>query len=185
MKRHQLSVAFILLITGTSSSFSGLAAQVIGAPGSEPAIEGFGTIFTLPHIGCLTRIDPVYRAVSDLNALAGAPNQPNAQINTLARLINATAQTDASMASVRLALAFQGMAGTAALNNNASGKQLGTDAANLALMESLAQTSLQIILCAQTDPRQLVSPANVALSALSALSALAALQAQGHQPVAR
>ncbi len=187
VKRHQLAVAFALLVSGAGFHFSGLAAQALGTPKSGPVIDGFGAVYAVPDVDYATPADHVYRVVFDVSGSPETPDQLNASINTLARFLNMHAQAGVLPENLLLALVLHGGAGKDALHHDAYRKRFGIENPNLALLEALQQAGVRIYLCGQTashrgyPKKDLAAPVQLALSAMTAL---VTLQAEGYELVA-
>ena len=158
-------------------------------PGARtgPVIEGFGPTFTIPNPDFRTPVDDTFRVVFDVGRSSEPPGQVNPRIETVARFLNMHARAGVDAERIHLALVIHGEASRDVLNETAYRGRFDFANSNLALLDELRESGVEIILCGQTAMHRGIVRGDLAEGvqlALSAMTALTVLQNDGYALIA-
>ncbi|SHG27523.1 DsrE family protein [Flagellimonas flava] len=149
-----------------------------------PVVTDFGKVYRIENPDFKVEKEREYKAVIDVTGSWDEHEKRNALIETAARFLNMHAQSGVPASQLKVALVMHGGATKDIISNAAYQEKFGTDNPNLALVNSLLELDVPIIICGQSANYRGISREEfipgVQLS-LSAMTALVHLQSEGYQ----
>ncbi|MGX1930007.1 DsrE family protein [Flagellimonas sp. 2504JD4-2] len=153
-------------------------------PKAGPVVNEFGKVYKIDNPDFKVHPDREYKAVIDVTGKPDSHDSRNPLIETAARFLNMHAQSGVPAKQLKVALVVHGGASKDVISNKAYNDRYGKDNPNTALIKSLLQIDVPVIICGQSatyhgiDRSDLIE--GVQLS-LSAMTALVHLQDEGYQ----
>lgn len=142
---------------------------------SGPLIQKFGKTFTVPDPDLAVNPDEDYKVVFDIAQAPEDPSSLNPYFNTVARFLNMHAAAGVDNKRLKPVLVVHGGAAFGLLKNEFYREKFGVDNPNLALLNTLHDLDIPVILCGQTAGARAISSekrwehTTLALSAMTAL----------------
>lgn len=152
-----------------------------------PAIESHGPVYAVPDAVSVGDPADGLKAVFDIAVGSEDPAALNRRIETVARYLNMHIAAGYPPKSVRAALVLHGSAARDALDNEAFQRRYGVDNPNIALLEALRESGVEVFLCGQSREHRGLAPEEITESvsvALSAMTVLLAKQSEGYGLIA-
>jgi intracellular sulfur oxidation DsrE/DsrF family protein len=152
-----------------------------------PVIESHGPVYAIPDAVAVGDPTAGLKAVFDIAVGSEDPAALNRRIETVARYLNMHVAAGYPADSVHAALVLHGSAARDALDNKGFQKRYGVDNPNLALLEALRESGVEVFLCGQSREHRGFAPGEIAPSvrvALSAMTVLLAKQREGYGLIA-
>lgn len=148
---------------------------------AHPVIANHGAVVKLPDAA--QQPLPDAKILVDLTR-GGDPKKLNAGLEKVAKYVNIYAGAGAEPVDVQIAVVFHGDATLTVLNPDAYSAEFKSDGnPNLALLQQLHESGVELYVCGQTLISKGLQPEDVAVyieTAVSALTAVANLQADGY-----
>ena len=172
------SITFLLI--------AAIAGSAYGQSSTGPIVNAGGPTFPVANPTFETPMDRQYKAIFELRAPAGKPDQQNRSLNTMARYLNMHARAGVPRENVRVAGVVHGAASLELLTDEHYRTRHGVDNPNKELIAEIIAGGGQIILCGQTagsrdiSAHQLLPGVQLALSAMTAMTVL---QQDGYQAI--
>ncbi|MFD0861838.1 DsrE family protein [Sungkyunkwania multivorans] len=166
MKQRICILIFVLL------TFQGIAQDT---PIAGPIINSYGKVFNVDTPDFKTDVTSMMKVVFDVGRTFENNESTNPLIETAARFLNLHAQNGVKAEHMNVALVIHGSASQDILTDAAYQKKFGVDNPNTALIKSLSNAGVQVILCGQTAAYRNISKSDVLPEVQFALSAMTAL----------
>lgn len=173
-----------LLLLGCAFA-KAITAQSTAQPGH--VIPEFGKTYTIDNPDFKTDTNLVFKAVFDVSKAPEDPSKRNPYIETIARFLNMHQKAGVPVQNLKVRMAMHGQASYGLLKNEHYREKFGVDNPNIALLEAIDKTGVEIILCGQTaGSRNLSKDRRIPLTklALSAMTILIQSQEEGYNLIA-
>jgi intracellular sulfur oxidation DsrE/DsrF family protein len=149
--------------------------QALSQTPANPVIQNYGTIYDLEDV---VKPDPdqEYKIVIDLKTPVTDPEQVNAGLNNVARMINLHVTGGVPAENIQVAVAIHGGATSTVLDDRDYRKKHGTDNPNLRLIKELKEAGVELYVCGQSilargyDRKNLNPDIEMALSMLTVVT---------------
>jgi intracellular sulfur oxidation DsrE/DsrF family protein len=154
---------------------------------SGNVIPEFGKTYTVDTPDFTTNTDLIFKAVFDVSKAPEDPSARNPYIETIARFLNMHEKAGVPVSNLKVRMAMHGQASYGLLKNEYYKEKFGVDNPNIALLEAIDKTGVEIILCGQTaGARNLSEERRIPLTkvALSAMTILIQSQEEGYRMIA-
>jgi intracellular sulfur oxidation DsrE/DsrF family protein len=116
----------------------------------NPVIKNFGGIYDIPEATVKPDSSVAYKIVIDVVGGSEDPNEIDASLNNVARMLNLYAVGGADFEKINVVLAIHGKSTYSTMNDNSYKAKFGVKNPNTPLIEELKEAGVKITVCGQS-----------------------------------